>query len=276
MLIPCWHLCLLYFTSSLAAQTTADQPHLNEAYQLKTAINGTFLTFTTDQLQQIYTVTTNNELVKYNIEGAELFRYSNNRLGQLQSVDASNPLNPLLFYPDYQIAIILDRTLNPNTQVNFLELEEQVQSSVITLGSDNQIWLYDEFNFQLKKLSQSGQITDKSEDMSLLFSNIPEIKQLEADHIHLVANAPETGLLVFDNFGQFDKLIPIKNIDYIQLEDRRLFYQKEGQYFVYNFRTLAETPLTLPFHPEASDFIRLQKNYLFRLKKDRLEIYSLQ
>ncbi len=257
---------------SLASLTAQD----STAYQLKTVIYGYFTNFTTDQLQQIYTINADNELVKYNIEGVELFRYSNNRFGKLQSVDASNPLNPLLFYPDYQLLVIVDRTLNPSTQINLFELEELVQSPVVALGIDNQIWLYDELNFKLKKLNQSGIITDSSEDLSLLFRGIPEIEQLDANHIYVVANAPETGLLVFDNFGQFDKEIPIRNIDYFQLEGKRLFYQKEGKCFVYDFGPLAERPLKLPFYADPADHIRVQKNYLFRLRDDRLEIYQLK
>lgn len=258
---------------SLRAQ---DSTTVNKTYQLKTVLYGYFTNFTTDNLQQIYTIDGENELVKYNVEGVELFRYSNNRLGKLQLVDASNPLNPLLFYPDYQIAIILDRTLNPSTQINLLGLAELVQSPAIALGVDNQIWLYDEMNFKLRKLNQSGMITDNSEDLSLLFTGIPNIKQLDANNIYVVANAPETGLLVFDNFGQFDKEIPIKGVEYFQLEDKRLIYQKEGQCFVYDFGPLAERPLQLPFQLDVEDHIRVQKDYLFRLRDDRLEVYQLK
>jgi len=69
--------------------------------------------FTTDQLRNVYTVTKTNEVIKYTPSGQIQFRYNNNTLGNLAFIDATDPFNLLLFYPDFRRVILLDRTPKP-------------------------------------------------------------------------------------------------------------------------------------------------------------------
>ena len=70
---------------------------------------------TTDQLGNLYLVTTGNALEKYTPEGLFLTRFTNNRLGAIQSVDVSNPLKVLVWYADFRTVVFLDRSLTPST-----------------------------------------------------------------------------------------------------------------------------------------------------------------
>src|SRR5437016_5395291 len=73
-------------------------------------INATFLT--TDYLQNAYVITSQNSLVKIDSAGNILFTYNQNRFGQLNFVDVTNPLKLILSYPDYQTVVMLDNTLS--------------------------------------------------------------------------------------------------------------------------------------------------------------------
>src|SRR5687768_4036966 len=66
---------------------------------------------TTDDLGNAYMVE-KNELKKYSAEGILLATYSNNNLGDLTVVDASDPLKLLLFFKDLSKIIFLDNTLS--------------------------------------------------------------------------------------------------------------------------------------------------------------------
>ena len=122
----------------------------NVAYSLQESIPGQFAYFTTDKLKRIYAVTDDNELIQYDSNGKELFRYNNNTLGELTYIDTSNPFNLLLFYSEFQTVITLDRTLSPTGNLNLLTTEVG-DAAAVALSNDNQLWVYDAASLQLKK-----------------------------------------------------------------------------------------------------------------------------
>jgi len=103
-----------------------------------------------DQLGQLYVVHPNNNIIQYKADGSEGFRYNNNTLGKLGAIDPTNPFSILLFYPDFQTIILLDRTLNEKTQID-LSASGLLNIELVGLSNDNFIWIYDAADVQLKK-----------------------------------------------------------------------------------------------------------------------------
>ena len=60
-----------------------------------------------DQYGYFYIIDQDN-LIKYDSEGHTLYHYSNKLLGNIDQIDISNPLRPLLFYKDQGLIIVLD------------------------------------------------------------------------------------------------------------------------------------------------------------------------
>ena len=108
---------LLFLSFPLSAQTSD-----TIAYQvLKTfPLQATFVSV--DALQQLYIATAEGELYKYDKTGEILFEYSNDRLGNIGVVDATNPFNILVYYPDLATVILLDRTLSEIKEINLFSL----------------------------------------------------------------------------------------------------------------------------------------------------------
>lgn len=237
-----------------------------------TSLPGPFAFFTTDKLQQIYAVTPRNEVIKYSPDGQEQFRFNNNTLGKLGHIDATDPFNLLLFYPDFQIAITLDRTMSKTGEFNLQDLDIFNVQAMAT-SRDNDIWLYDELNFQLKKINREGIIQSKSEDLNLLLGQAPEVQSIEARDNFVYLNAPNIGLLVFDNFGNYHKTIPIKGIQAFQVLERQLIYQLQDQMYVFHLQALTETSLAIPKELSPKTQIRLQKNRLYALSEANLKVY---
>ena len=234
---------------------------------------GPFLFFTTDKVQQIYAVTPQNEVIKYSPDGQEIFRFNNNTLGRLGHIDATDPFNLLLFYPDFQIAITLDRTMSITGEFNLQDLGIFNVQAMAT-ARDNDIWLYDELNFQLKKISREGIVQSSSEDLNLLLGQAPDVKSIEARENFVYLNAPAIGLLVFDNFGNYHKTIPIQDIQQFQILDKRLIYQREEKMYIFHLLALTENPLALPESVMEADQIRLQKNKLYALTQSELKVFT--
>ena len=91
------------------------------------------LFFTTDNLQNIYAVTDDFKVVKYDSSGQLLHTYSNKSLGQPTSLDVSNPMKLMLYYKDFSTIVWLDNTLSEITETNLATIGI-IQSPVACLS----------------------------------------------------------------------------------------------------------------------------------------------
>ncbi len=235
-------------------------------------IEATFLT--SDKLQQCYLVAPDNELRKYDADGNLLFQYTNNRLGTLEWVDATDPFNLLLYYPDYYTVVTLNRTLNPTGEYQLYDLNIG-QIGAIAMASDNNLWLYDENAGTLKKIDRQGNVLVESTNIRLsLAQNIQPKNMLANDH-QVYLNVPDRGILVFDNFGTFVKEIPLTGLKEFQIMDKQLLYLSENKLHGFHLQSLLTSEIQLPFPLDDDDQLAVQKGVLFLLKQNELWIYRL-
>ena len=231
--------------------------------------------FTTDQLRQLYVVTPTNALLKLDPALNELFQYTNNRLGDLALIDVSNPFSVLLYYPDSNEVITLDRTLNERGRLNLLALG-LVQVRAIGLSLDNQVWVYDELNNQLKKLSTTGEVTLASDDLSLLLGQNISPNFLTARNRRVYLNDPGVGVLVFDLFGQYLKTIDLKGLAEFQILGDQLLYTEAGQLRSFQLQSLLFQPVQLPPGVTVGQRAEVQKGYLYDLMGERVRVVRLE
>ena len=231
--------------------------------------------FTTDQLRQLYVVTPSNALLKLDPALNELFQYTNNRLGDLALIDVSNPFSVLLYYPDFNEVITLDRTLNERGRLNLLELG-LVQVRAIGLSQDNQVWVYDELNNQLKKLSTSGEVVLASDDLSLLLGENISPNFLTARNRRVYLNDPEVGVLVFDLFGQYLKTIDLRGLQDFQLLEDRLLYVQANTLQSFHLESLLFDTIQLPKTLRLGERVEVQKGYLYDLAGERVRVVRLE
>lgn len=261
-------LWILLLAMPAPAQTTSSL-----SYHLLTIIPIETKFVATDKLQHIYAVTPKNEVIKYAADGRELYRFSNNTLGDLFYIDTTDPFNLLLYYPDYQLIITLDRTLNKTGELSLVDASA-LQVNAIGLSNDGNIWLYDEANFRLRKVDQYGQTLAESQNMSLLLIQAPRPAQLVARENRVYLADPTLGILVFNNFGQYDKTIDLKGVSAFQVLENRLVFQKKTKLKAYDFKSFLVTEMALPEGVETSDQVQIQKNRLFVKKPEVIEIYA--
>ena len=84
-------LLLIIFIGSCAA--TGDYLHVNSIL----FTNISYLT--TDKLSNTYVIV-GNQMLQFDLNGKPLANFSRNNLGSIRSIDASNPMKILMFYPD--------------------------------------------------------------------------------------------------------------------------------------------------------------------------------
>jgi len=223
-----------------------------------------------DNFGNTYTFS-NNKLYKYSPEGKLLYPYEEFRYGNIGAIDVSNSLKPIVFFPDFQKAVILDKFLSPLTIYDFLQLG-YANVPAVCGSTDNRIWFYDSESFKLKKIDETGSVLRESQPLTALLERTPVPNfMLERDNF-VYMNDSTQGILVFDIFGSYQKTIPLKGLRKFQvLQDNIVFYDSAAL-FSYQTKTLSVTRLALPDTANILQAV-IAKERLTVLKKDVVVFY---
>ena len=160
-------LVFILLTSILSLQLRAQ----DLSYKLVSFIKGDVVDFTVDNLDNVYVITSTDQLKKYNANGDSEAVFNNVRkFGKVSTIDVSNPLKVLLYYKDFTTIVILDRLLSIR---NIIDLRKQNIFQVNAIGQsyDNNIWVYDEGNSKLKKIDDQGKTLLETTDFRQLFDH---------------------------------------------------------------------------------------------------------
>ena len=191
--------CLLAIVFILSAPSASPQD--TTRFELRSRLNGTFTLFDVDNLGNIYAVTPENRLKKYNPRGDSMGVFNDvRRYGRLTAVDASNPLKTLLFYRDFRTVVVLDRFLN---LVNVVDLRKQdlFQVGLVAQSYDNRIWLFDEQESRLRKIDEDGRPSSETAELRMVLDEAPEPVTLQDRNGYVFMYDPLRGMYVFDYYG---------------------------------------------------------------------------
>ena len=250
---------VLFGYSQMQAQQDAFELELDDAHMVRV-----------DDFQNLYVVSGNNSLYKYDSRLNLQFQFSFNKLGKLTDLDVSNPQKLLLFFLDYQVILYLDNTLS---EIDRLNLDEMGYWSIscVGLAPDNLIWMYDTQNNTLVKIDDKGnQLYSSNEFFQEQFAKETEIKIL-SDQRHTLLYSPEQ-CLVFDAFGYYLKSLLLLN-DKLVLNKDFIFILKDQKISIEALRPRIEEfpPLDLQEESIVKDFDLFKNEYLYYLTDSKLK-----
>lgn len=183
-----------------------------------------------DNLGNIYVIDNKGKLLKYDENGKLLFEFYNKRLGDITSLDVSNPLEILVFFENYGVVKALDNTLAEIKTVDFNKEGKFVGAEVFCKSNDSFLWVADPTTQQILKVDNQLNVKSQTNRFSDLGINeLQPIKMREAGN-HLVVMTKKNGFLIFDNFGQFDKTILANNVRDFQFDGKGLLYKTMTNY----------------------------------------------
>ena len=259
----------LFFTMSHSLHAQTDS--ITAVYS---KILGKTYFYTTDRLCNVYLINDNYEIVKYTPDGKETYRYSNTRLDRPTFIDATDPFNIMIFYPDYQTIILLDRTMTHTATLNFSDFDF-FNVNAVAFSSDNKLWVYDELNFRLKKIDRNGKTIQESDDLSLLLYSDFKPNFIVERAQKVFVNDPEVGILVFDAFGQYVKTLDFKGLTDFQISRNLLIFRDEkDEAQIFQLSSLLTTPISLPALVPAGK-IQYQTGFLYAQSEEGVFIFRL-
>jgi hypothetical protein len=228
---------------------------------------------TTDNLGNIY-ASNGPQLFRFNQEGQLTGEFRSVHPGNIAFVDASNPLQILLFYKEYNQVVFLDKNLT----------EKGVPLSLIHLGIENAelvcssvkggIWVLDWLNRRLNYYSHEFKLLHQTSLHGNLISgkDIP-VMMNEFDG-NLYVSFPVTGILVFDRAGTYRTTFPLGGVAEFQKRNNDLIFVKASEVLAF----YPETNETVKFDmPLISDLrsARLVGNLVFAFKSKSIIIFRI-
>lgn len=228
--------------------------------------------FTTDNLGNMYLVK-DGELIKFNPEGKRFARYSDLKLGNISSVDATNPLKLVLYYQDYQQVVFLDNQLSGNGKAISLQDLGLEQAALVCASVNNSFWVYERRNNELLRYDENAKRVASTGNLrQVLGEEIAPVQMKEHNNL-LYLISPKAGIHVFDIYGAFSKLIPIREVKDLQVQEYLLYYCRAKSFCSYHQGSFEERCDSLGNPPPVS--IRVSNRKVYRSYRDSIVISAL-
>lgn len=252
------------------------------SFRLVRVLRGDFVSFTIDNLDNLYVLNSRNQVKKFNSSGDSVAIYNDVRkFGQATLIDVSNPLKVLLYYRDFATVVMLDRFLNV---VNTVDLRKAgiLQARTIGQSYDNKIWVYDEPEARLKKIDEDGKLLQETPDFRLLLGQAITPVKISDENKYVYLYDPVKGVFVFDYFGALKNGILIQQWENFKVSGKYIFGSKGDTLNRYEISSFQVDDWKLPEPIRNSGSFNFSSARLYALKpgcegpEGCIYIYSLQ
>lgn len=264
---------ILFFLLLLSVAGLAQN---DTAFHYIKSIKGDIVSFTVDNLDNVYILNSRNQIKKYNAKSDSVGIYNDIRkFGRATLIDVSNPLKVLLYYKDFATVVMLDRFLNP---VNTVDLRKQAiyQAKAIAQSYDNKIWVFDEVESKLKKIDEDGKLLQETTDFRfLLGKSITPIKIAEENQYLYLYDSTQ-GVYVFDYYGAFKNNILIQHWNNFRVAGKYIYGSRSDSLFRYEISSYLVDEWKMPVAILNSSSFQFSGNRLYALKENEIKIYDLK
>ncbi len=265
---------ILFFLCFCASVATYAQK--DSAFQFLKTIKGAFSSLNIDNLDNIYVISNNNQLEKLDANGDSVCIFNDvKRYGSPSSVDVTNPLKILLYYKNYSTVVVLDRLLTIRNTINFRKQNIFAVKS-ITTSYDNNIWLFDEQDFKLKKINEEGKLLQETTDWRMLFDTVPSPEQIiDRDNLIYLYDA-EKGFYIFDYYGGFKNRLAFFNWANVEVNGKIIYGFNKDHLYSYELKSLTLKEYKLPAFFNKYSSIKAMNGKLYLLNENGIDIYQIK
>lgn len=257
---------LLLITILLGTSFTGD-------YQLVKSVEVQGNMYGSDPMGNVYAVK-DNTLKKFSNGYVQSADYTNTFLGNIHSIDVSDPLRILIFYKDYNQVVWVDNFLSEILSPIRLDDMGIDQVELVCSSSQGGFWVFNSLNNQVQYFDVNLKLVHESPSLNILTGpDISPTFMIEKSRT-LYLNVPGTGVLVFDRFGNYSKTLPVEVPSSFQVTDQFLYYLKESKLFRYNLRTAETAILDIPVLEKGVVGVELQPGFLFIFKDKGYQVFK--
>jgi hypothetical protein len=237
-------------------------------------IKGSFIDFAPDILGNLYVLTSENQLKKYNVKGDSMGVFNDvKRYGTLSEIIALNPLRTILYYKNFRTVLVLDRLLNDVNKIDLRRLNI-FQVKAVAPAYDNSIWVFDEQDSKLKKVGEDGRLLNETADLRLVLDEAPLPEKIFDQNGLVYLYDPQKGIFIFDYYGALKNKIALLGWRYLQVLGNNIVGMKDGKIMSYKTGTLEITESSVPdFVINAKD-LHITPNGIYILDNEGVSFYK--
>jgi len=163
----------------------------------------------------------------------QTWEYKNVAFGKITSVDIINPLQIVLFYEQFNSAVILDNQLNEIQRINFSDIDTSLIVSKIGLSGQNQFWLYNSIS---QKLLLYDYIKNNLKELPIPIEHKIKFSQTDFNTFYWIDE--NNDFFSCDIFGKKTLLSSLPSFEFIQIIDaEKILFSKGEQLFLLNSTT---------------------------------------
>lgn len=219
----------------------------------------------------LYVVSKDYTLYKFNEQGEILENYNSLQNGPISSIDASNPLEILVYYGDFSKLQILDRKLSPKWTLDLNNLN-LFNNKAVARAEDGNFWLYREGTTELIKINRQSQILQTSIDLRTETQSSPQATFLLAAGKQVFLGDSLQGIYVFDDLGTYLHQLPFKGIKNLQYFNGQIVWYREGYLYRYALNGFGD-PEKIAIPPSTKSAL-IYKDLLLLQTGNKIEIFD--
>ncbi|HOY31518.1 MAG TPA: hypothetical protein PKW80_06535 [Bacteroidales bacterium] len=234
-------------------------------------VNGSLLS--ADNLGNIY-IASESTLKKFDADGKLLYTYTGLSDGKINSVDVGDPLKILIFNADFGKIKYLDNTLSLKKDFILLSDLGYANATLVAASYENGFWLFDLFSNQVVRFDKNLKQTHSSGNCSDITGfEISPVFMTENDNM-LYLYDPGNGILIFDRYATYMRLLPFKNLRSFQVIGQKIIFSEGNKLKMFDLKTFEEAVLIIP---ENEDIINALWNndHVYVLKNKSLDVYGV-
>lgn len=251
-------------------------PQTDTTFTLQKIITGDIVSFTVDNLDNVYLLNSRGQLKKIDLNGDSVAVFNNlKKYGQASLIDVSNPLKVLLYYKDFATIVVLDRFLNARNTID-LRKSNILQVNAIGQSYDNNIWLYDELDNKLKKIADDGKLLQETPDFRLLLGNAITPDKIFDENKYVYIYDSTYGVYVFDYFGSLKNNIMIDHWNNFKVAGKFIFGSRNDSLFRYEISSFRLDEWKKPPQLLQSKLFNFTSTRLYALKENGIEVYTIR
>jgi hypothetical protein len=223
----------------------------------------------------IYLTDHSGNIYKLDSIGKQFVLASPPRRGKITSIEATRNVNIFVFYSEYQVYYYYDRFLMQSQTLTFPSAIVGF-ARIATPSLDQNVWLFDDQDFSLKKYNSTYSTIDINTPLDLIID--PEVYNMNCMREYqnlLFINDANSGILIFDNMGNYKTRILIKGLTYFSFYGDNLVFVKDGSLSILNIYSYKEQKYTDELFKGASAAILTNKR-LHLIHDDTMFIYSFE
>ncbi|MCO6495116.1 MAG: hypothetical protein J5I91_05480 [Bacteroidetes bacterium] len=230
--------------------------------------------FTCDNMGNIYTVGSNGDIIKFDKDGKQVAVANHKSLGNVHSIDASNPFEIYVFYKDQNKVLYFDNQLN-TLGVSNLEDGGFVLLSACARSFDSKIWAFDLSDLKLKKIKRdmtvelsSGNVREYSSGQNFAPFYIADVNK----SVYLFDST--SGLFEFDNFGNYKRNITLTDAKQFFVMSGNLFFLKNNAVYQLDNEFLREKMILVKDGPVSISAFSISPDRLVLQSGNELILYA--